>query len=89
MEESKKFSAVSPVSFFFHFEDNEIHARYNPLGFIKVYLNGDLVASKWSPSTSSFILFNIEADLYSVQMTPDSSDEILGVCTLVKKWTGY
>ncbi len=84
MNESKTFGAVGPISFIFNVEDNEIHARYNSLGFIKVYLNGELVASKWSPSTSSFILFNIEADLYSIQMTPDRSDEILGICTLVK-----
>ncbi len=55
------------------------------LGFIRVYVNGDLVASKWSLSSSRFCYFNIGPVLYSANFKTLSDDDDLCLCTLRKE----
>ena len=73
MRNANTYKVLSFVSFVFHHEGHEIVAQYHAFGFIRVFLDGTKVASKWRLSTSSFILFNIESDLYSVQLEPNDS----------------
>ena len=84
MRKANTYKILSFISFVFHHEGHEIVAQYHAFGFIKVFLDGKKVASKWHLSTNSFILFNIESDLYSVQLEPNDSGNILCTCTLIK-----
>ena len=82
MAKARYYKIINSIPFVFHQDNNEIVVLYNVLGFIRVFLNGAKIASKWSWAGNSFLLFNIDADLYSVQLVSDDLDDAACDCVL-------